>query len=44
VEVRASHLGMAIDPRVLEEVVVGLGAGRDEAAPSAVEVDRGEIA
>lgn len=44
VEVRASHLGMALDPRVLEEVLIGLGAGRDEPAASVVEVDRGEIA
>jgi triacylglycerol lipase len=39
VEVRASHLGMAVDPRVIAEVVRGLRPGA-----SAVEVDRGEIA
>ena len=39
VEVRASHVGMAVDPRVITEVVRGL---RPEA--SVVEVDRGEIA
>jgi pimeloyl-ACP methyl ester carboxylesterase len=39
VEVRASHLGMAMDPRVIAEVVRGLRPGA-----SVVEVDRGEIA
>jgi triacylglycerol lipase len=39
VEVRASHLGMAVDPRVISEVVRGLRPGA-----SVVEVDRGEIA
>lgn len=40
-EVRASHLGMAIDPRVIEEVVAALARHR---AVSVVEVDRGESA
>jgi pimeloyl-ACP methyl ester carboxylesterase len=39
VEVRASHLGMAVDPRVMAEVVRALRPGT-----SVVEVDRGEIA
>ena len=39
VEVRASHVGMAVDPRVIAEVVRGLRPGA-----SVVEVDRGEIA
>ena len=38
-EVRASHLGMAVDPRVIAVVMQAL-----RPAPSAVEVDRGEIA
>lgn len=40
VEVRASHCGMAVDPRVIGVVLAALRPG----APSAVEVDRGEIA
>ncbi|WP_457207717.1 esterase/lipase family protein [Nocardioides sp. P5_C9_2] len=39
VEVRASHVGMAVDPRVMTEVVRALRPGA-----SVVEVDRGEIA
>ncbi|WP_165807005.1 esterase/lipase family protein [Nocardioides currus] len=39
VEVRASHVGMAIDPRVIAAVTAAL-----RPAFSAVEVDRGEIA
>jgi pimeloyl-ACP methyl ester carboxylesterase len=38
VEVRASHVGMAVDPRVIEEVVAALTRHR----ASVVEVDRGE--
>lgn len=38
VEVRASHLGMAVDPRVIAAVIQALRVS------SAVEVDRGEIA
>jgi triacylglycerol lipase len=41
VEVRASHLGMAWDPRVIDEVGGALARG---AALSAVEVDRSESA
>ena len=41
VEVSASHVGMAIDPRVLDEVVAALAP---RAVRSVVEVDRGEIA
>lgn len=40
VEVRASHCGMAVDPRVLDVVLAALRPDR----VSAVEVDRGEIA
>ena len=42
VEVRASHVGMALDPRVLEQVVAALV--RQRARSSVVEVDRGESA
>jgi pimeloyl-ACP methyl ester carboxylesterase len=38
-EVRASHVGMAVDPRVIAAVTQAL-----RRAPSVVEVDRGEIA
>jgi pimeloyl-ACP methyl ester carboxylesterase len=41
VEVTASHVGMAVDPRVIDVVLAAL---RPRAEPSAVEVDRGEIA
>lgn len=41
VEVSASHLGMAIDPRVIDEVAAALEHHGDD---SAVEVDRGESA
>ncbi|HYH35481.1 MAG TPA: alpha/beta fold hydrolase [Nocardioides sp.] len=41
VEVRASHLGMAIDPRVIQQVVAALVRHREG---SVVEVDRGESA
>ena len=41
VEVSTSHIGMAIDPRVIDHVVASL---RSQAAGSALEVDRGEIA
>jgi pimeloyl-ACP methyl ester carboxylesterase len=41
VEVGASHLGMAFDPRVIDQVVAALTRGRQG---SLVEVDRGEIA
>ena len=41
VEVRSSHLGMAFDPAVIAAVSAAL---RPTAAPSVVEVDRGEIA
>jgi triacylglycerol lipase len=41
VEVSTSHIGMAIDPRVIDHVVATL---RSQAAGSALEVDRGEIA
>ncbi len=40
VEVNASHLGMAFDPRVIDQVVAALTRG----PRSLVEVDRGEIA
>ena len=40
VEVRTSHVGMAIDPRVVDHVVTALRGG----AGSALEVDRGESA
>jgi triacylglycerol lipase len=40
VEVRTSHIGMAIDPRVIDHVVAALR----EQAGSALEVDRGESA
>ena len=40
VEVRASHVGMAVDPRVIDAVRAALRPG----AGSVVEVDRGEIA
>lgn len=39
VEVRASHIGMAVDPRVIDAVAEALRRG--EAAGSVVEVDRG---
>ena len=39
VEVRASHVGMAVDPRVIAVVTAALRPAR-----SVVEVDRGEIA
>lgn len=39
VEVRTSHVGMAVDPRVIDQVVAALTASR-----SALEVDRGETA
>ena len=42
VEVRASHLGMAVDPRVIDQVRPALGAGRP--GRSVLEVDRGETA
>jgi len=42
VEVRASHVGMAIDPRVIEAVAAALVRHRVDA--SVVEVDRGESA
>ncbi len=38
IEVRASHVGMAIDPRVIDHVVESL---RRQAQPVSVEVDRG---
>lgn len=41
VEVSTSHIGMAIDPRVIDHVVAAL---RGQAASSALEVDRGESA
>jgi pimeloyl-ACP methyl ester carboxylesterase len=41
VEVTASHLGMAFDPRVIDQVLAALHRG---AATSALEVDRGESA
>jgi pimeloyl-ACP methyl ester carboxylesterase len=41
VEVVASHLGMALDPRVIDEVRTALGR---RPGPSVLEVDRGEIA
>ena len=41
VEVNTSHIGMAIDPRVIDHVSMTL---RGQAAGSALEVDRGEIA
>jgi pimeloyl-ACP methyl ester carboxylesterase len=41
VEVNASHVGMALDPRVIDAVLAAL---LPRAAPSVVEVDRGEIA
>ena len=43
VEVRASHVGMAVDPRVIEHVVAALERHRME-RESVVEVDRGERA
>lgn len=39
VEVRASHVGLAVDPRVIGEVVAAL-----RGTASALEVDRGEVA
>jgi hypothetical protein len=39
VEVRTSHIGLAVDPRVVDVVVAAL-----RPAASALEVDRGEIA
>ena len=42
VEVRTSHLGMAVDPRVIDHVVAALC--RHEAAAASLEVDRGESA
>lgn len=41
VEVTASHVGMAVDPRVIDQVV---GALRRQAQPVSVEVDRGVTA
>jgi len=41
VEVRSSHVGMALDPAVIEAVIAAL---RPQASTSVVEVDRGEIA
>jgi pimeloyl-ACP methyl ester carboxylesterase len=41
VEVSTSHIGMAIDPRVIDHVVAAL---QGQAADSALEVDRGESA
>ena len=41
VEVSSSHIGMAIDPRVIDHVVAALGG---QAEDSALEVDRGESA
>lgn len=41
VEVGASHLGLALDPRVIDEVVAALTRGRQG---SLVEVDRGVVA
>lgn len=43
VEVRASHVGMAVDPRVVREVLSGLARNRvrASAAGSVLEVDRG---
>lgn len=41
VEVRASHVGMALDPRVLEQVVAAL-LRHHTVGTSVVEVDRGE--
>lgn len=41
VEVSTSHIGMAIDPRVIDHVVAAL---RGQTAASALEVDRGESA
>ena len=43
VEVRASHVGMAVDPRVIEQVVAALVRHRVQRG-SVVEVDRGESA
>jgi len=42
VEVRASHVGMAVDPRVIEQVLTALA--RSRGLGSVVEVDRGESA
>jgi hypothetical protein len=42
VEVTTTHVGMALDPRVIDHVVAALRRG--EAAVSALEVDRGESA
>lgn len=46
VEVTASHCGMALDPRVIDEVTHALAAQRGRVNPfrSVVEVDRGESA
>ena len=44
VEVRASHVGMAVDPRVIEQVVAALVRHRVPGIDSVVEVDRGESA
>jgi triacylglycerol lipase len=41
VEVRASHVGMAVDPRVVEQVAAALARHRES---SVLEVDRGESA
>ncbi|HEU5456094.1 MAG TPA: hypothetical protein VFU85_10470, partial [Nocardioides sp.] len=41
VEVSTSHIGMAIDPRVIDHVVAALSGSL---AGSALEVDRGESA
>lgn len=42
VEVRSSHIGLAVDPRVIDVVVAALRPA--EPSGSALEVDRGEIA
>jgi len=42
VEVAASHVGMAVDPRVIAQVLAALRP--DDLGDSVVEVDRGEIA
>ncbi len=41
VEVTASHIGMAVDPRVIDHVVVALRRTETEARRSVLEVDRG---
>ena len=44
VEVTASHLGMAVDPGVIDHVSAALGRGAALRERSALEVDRGETA